>query len=322
MSQVVAHWEDVEPLVIARGPLAGRRRRLGPAAGTALVGLSRYELDAGQRPMPLHVHSDEEEIVFVLSGGGVTTDGEHAWAIGAGDTIVHGADGAPHTFVAGDDGLDVLVFGSGSDTHLTWLPRANVMWAGSRWLPLDGPNPFRAEVDAGPLVLPAPEATRPSHVVALDDVDVVEQRVSDVVADRRPTGRAAGSVRSGLAHCVVAAGARSSFPHCHSTEEELFVVLAGAGTLELHEQDATLRSATPVGPGALVARPAGTGVAHSFVAGPDGLTMLAFSRDAPGDMCFYPRSKKVAARGLGIVFRVDLVSRADGEPPAPATGPS
>jgi len=321
MSEVVAHWEDVEPYTITRAPLAGRRWRLGPPAGTDRTGLSRYAMGPGERPMPLHTHADEEEIVFVLAGSGVTTDGERAWAIGSGDTVVHPAGGAPHAFVAGDEGMDVLVFASGSDTRLTYLPRTDVMWLGPRWLPLDGPNPMRAEAGAGPLVLPPVEAERPPHVVALDAVEVILQAVSDVRCHRRRTGRAAGSSRSGLTHSVIEPGRRSSFPHHHSGEEELYVVLEGSGALELHEQDATLRSSHPVGPGALIARPAGRHVAHSFVGGPDGLTLLAYSRDDASDMCFYPRSQNVALRGLGVTFAIERLARGHGEPePTGAAG--
>jgi uncharacterized cupin superfamily protein len=63
----------------------------------------------------------------------------------------------------------------------------------------------------------------------------------------------------------------------------------------------------PVRAGSLVTRPAGTGVAHGFRAGEGGMTMLMYSDVDPGDMCFYPRSGKVFVRGLGIVFRPELV---------------
>lgn len=320
MSEVVTHWDGVQPHVIEQGPLQGRRWRLGPLAGTDRVGLSRYAMGPGQRPMPLHTHADEEEIVFVLAGDGVTTDGERAWPLTAGDTVVHTAGGTPHTFVAGPGGMEVLVFGSGSDTHLTWLPRANVMWAGPRWLPLDGPHPFRAEVDAGPLVLGAPAPERPPHVAALDDVEPLEREDSDVAVVRRRVGAAAGATRSGLSHLTVAPGRRSSLPHCHSAEEELFVVLDGSGLLELHATDGAPAGAHPVARGSLVARPAGSAVAHSFVAGPDGLTLLAFSRTDAADTLFYPRSQKVMVRGLGVVFRIERTTLDDGEPgPSPTS---
>ncbi len=57
-------------------------------------------------------------------------------------------------------------------------------------------------------------------------------------------------------------------PHCHSAEEEIFVVLEGDGQLLLWEDDGVAEHA--VGPGSVVARPPGTGVAHAFRGGETG----------------------------------------------------
>ena len=51
--------------------------------------------------------------------------------------------------------------------------------------------------------------------------------------------------------------------------------------------------------GHVISRPAGTGVAHVFGAGDDGLELLALQPStSPTDMCFYPRSGKISIRGL------------------------
>ena len=63
-----------------------------------------------------------------------------------------------------------------------------------------------------------------------------------------------------------------------------------------------------------MARPPGTGVSHHFVAGPDGCTMLVYGTRRPNDMCFYPRSNKIAWRGLGVMGRVEHLGYFDGEP--------
>jgi uncharacterized cupin superfamily protein len=65
--------------------------------------------------------------------------------------------------------------------------------------------------------------------------------------------------------------------------------------------------------GHVVARPAGTGVAHAFRAGPRGLTHLAYGQRASGDVCYYPRSNKVFFRGLGVIGRLDALDYWDGE---------
>ena len=49
--------------------------------------------------------------------------------------------------------------------------------------------------------------------------------------------------------------------------------------------------------GHVVSRPAGTGLAHSFRAGPDGLEYLAYGQREPNDIVYYPDSGKVVLCG-------------------------
>ncbi len=49
---MVGHWDDAAAEVIDRGPLQGTRFRLGPVAGCARLGLSRYVVAPGERAMP------------------------------------------------------------------------------------------------------------------------------------------------------------------------------------------------------------------------------------------------------------------------------
>jgi hypothetical protein len=65
---------------------------------------------------------------------------------------------------------------------------------------------------------------RPSNIVNVDDLP--QERWIDL-AD------AAGSIASGLNVVTVAPGKIAAPAHCHSTEEEIFVILEGDGTLEL-----------------------------------------------------------------------------------------
>lgn len=310
---MLIHWDEVDPFVIDRGELRGARRRLGAAAGAPRLGLSRYEIAAGERAMPLHKHSLEEEVFVVLAGAGLSVEDEDAFQIAAGDVLLCPAGGRAHTIVAGKDGIDVLAFGSGDEGGLTWLPRPNVMWASPRWLPLDGPNPFRAEAEAGPLEVPATSPERPPTIARIEEVEPTERAGGDVDRISRDLGRTIGSVRSGLNHIDVRAGGRSNLPHCHSAEDELFVVLGGAGRLELIASDGAAAGEHDVRAGHVVSRPAGTGVAHSFVAGPDGMTLLAYGLRDPRDICFYPRSQKLSVRGLGVMLRVERVDYWDGE---------
>ena len=304
---MVTHWDEVEPVAIEGTQLRGTRWRLGGAAGADRAGLSRYRLAAGERAMPAHVHADEEEIFYVLAGDGLSWQDGRTYAVRTGDCILHRSDAEAHTIVGAGDGLDVLAFGAGSPTGLTWLPRAGAWWNGPHWLPHDGPNPFAAEEAAGPLELGEPEADRPTTIVTLGAVAPRGSRHGDVLAERRRLSDAVGARRSRLQHMVVEPGALSYPPHCHSSEEELFVVLDGSGSLLLGDDEHSVRA------GSVVARPPGTGVAHAFRAGDEPLTLLAYSDRDPNDICFYPRSGKVSLRGIKAIFRVQRVDYWDGE---------
>jgi uncharacterized cupin superfamily protein len=304
---ISVHWDEVKPIAIDDGDLRGTRWRLGAAAGAWRTGLSRYRLGPGERAMPVHVHGDEEELFYVLAGEGLSWQDGRTYAVHAGDCILHLPGAEAHTIAGAGEGLDVLAYGSGSDTGVTWLPRAGAMWLDPRWLPFDGPDPFAAEVAAGPLELPAPEPGRPPTIVALADGELTEKHRADVAHVRRDLGDALGSVRIGAGHLVVDPGKLVNPPHCHSAEEEIFVVLDGGGELLLGDDE------HPVRPGSVVARPPGTGVSHTFRAGHDGMALLAFGMRDPNDIAYYPRSGKVSLRGIKAMFHVERVGYWDGE---------
>jgi uncharacterized cupin superfamily protein len=302
---MVSHWDDVPWETHEHGELRFERQRLSAPRGSAGATLSRYRIAPGQRSMPQHVHVDEEELFFVLAGAGLSWQGDALHEIGAGDLLVHLADGEAHTLLtAQDEPLDVLAYASGSPTQLTLLPRAGVAWVGSRWIPQDAPHPFVAEPPAGELPAVAP---RPSTIVALDDVEPTLQDRGPVHRTRRDLATAAGSRLSGLQHVTVAPGRRSSVRHCHSHDDELFVVLAGDGALLLGDERHEVR------PGSIVARPAATGVAHSFKAGARGLVLLAYGTRQPADMCWYPDSQKISFRGVRVIGRLQPLDYWDGE---------
>jgi uncharacterized cupin superfamily protein len=293
MAPAVINRRDIDPREVSEGDIRFVRRRLGAAAGARRIGASLYEVPAGARQMPVHVHGDEEEIFYVLGGGGLSWERNGACVVGAGDVIVQRPNGKPHTFLAGDDGLELLAFASGSDTGITFLPRARVMWCGPRWVPLDAPHPFRAEGQAGPLERPEP-GDRPANVVSPQDVAPAPFPGVTV----HQLGAAAGSVQAGLNRVVLPPGSSGAPPHCHALEEELFYVLDGSGTLALGGDE------HPVTGGDVVARPPSTGVAHSLVAGEDGLSYLAYGTREPGDSVYYPDAGTVRLRGLGVTLDV------------------
>jgi uncharacterized cupin superfamily protein len=119
----------------------------------------------------------------------------------------------------------------------------------------------------------------------------------------RRLGQAAGASATGLNHVVLPAEGEGAPVHCHSQEEEIFVVLGGTGVLELWGRGAERPTEQRLRRGDVVSRPPGTGVAHTLKPGPEGLTYLAYGTREPADMCFYPQSGRVSLRGLGIALR-------------------
>ena len=128
----------------------------------------------------------------------------------------------------------MLVFGERHYAANTLLPNAGVSWLGPTWVlaGAEEDHPWAREAAAGPPQV-AGVSPRPKRIVNVADVDVVSRERGEVSSEWRDLGRAAGSERTGIKHVTVAPGHLSMPPHCHSAEEEIFVVLEGSGTLEL-----------------------------------------------------------------------------------------
>ena len=291
----VAHWDDVEPYRRETGHLAGDWYDLGRAAGCVSVGLKRIRVDPGKWSTPAHAEGAEEEIFFVLGGSGLSWQDGEAFEVGKGDVLVHLPEKHAHTLRAGAEGLDVLAYGQRKTQGNTVLPRAEVAWMHPSWVDVGGPHPWEREAAIG-----EPEvgevSPRPGRIANIDqgirwelDTGAVDLNLGDVV----------GSVETGLSHMTIPPGAEGYPPHCHGAEEELFVVLEGSGTITLGEESAEVRR------GSVVSRPAGTRVAHSFLAGVDGLVYLAYGTREPNDVVYYPRTDEIRFRGVGVTLPAD-----------------
>ncbi|MFZ1155364.1 MAG: cupin domain-containing protein [Solirubrobacteraceae bacterium] len=293
----IANVHESRSRELAIGHIKGVWRDLGRAAGSRTVGLQRIDIAAGCFSTPAHDHGADEEIFFVLNGEGLLWQDGETFEVQADDCIVHRPKRGPHTLRGGSDGLDVLVFGQRRDASLTALPRAGIAWSFPRWIELgESDHPFAREAAAGAPECPQPTPERPRNLVALADVPAIFD------GRARQAGKAAGALATGLNHVKLAAGGQGAPAHCHSQEEELFVVLDGSGVLELWA-DGQSPEEHDLRAGDVVSRPAGTGVAHALRAGPGGLTYLAYGTREPNDMCFYPQSGRVSLRGLGIALR-------------------
>jgi uncharacterized cupin superfamily protein len=301
----LAHWDEVEAVRREEGHLAGAWRDLGSATGTRMVGLQRIEIDPGKWATPAHAELVEEEIFYVLGGSGLAwMDGE-AYEIAAGDCMVYNAAEEAHTHQAGPEGLDVLAFGMRAYHAGTLLPRAGMVRLDPAWVEASGDarHPWEREAAAG-----EPEvgeiSPRPGNIVHFSEATRLDVRASI----DRDLGRSAGSERTGLCHVEVAAGKQGAPHHCHSAEEEIFVILEGGGTLRLGDEQAPIRA------GHVLGRPPGTRVAHSFRAGEKGMTYLAYGTREVNDIAYYPDSDKVNFRGIGLITRLERLDYWDGEP--------
>jgi len=304
---VISHWDDVRTWRGERGHIAGTWSSLTGRASQS-VGVTRIQVDPGKWATPLHLEGADEEIFYVLSGTGVSVqwDGEDtsAYEVRASDCLVHLPLANAHTLQAGPDGLDVLAFGQRSLAGgVTLIPRAGVSWLGWSWAAVgaEDDHAWTREAAVGPPEV-AELLPRPSNIVNVSDLEPTERDGATVARRVRYPGREAGSVRTGIRHAEVFPGRLNAPPHCHSAEEEIFVVLDGDGDLLLWEEGGV--SEHPVRAGSVVARPPGSGVAHAFRGGKKGMTLLMYGTRDPNDVCFYPRSGKVYFTGLGVVARL------------------
>jgi uncharacterized cupin superfamily protein len=307
---VIAHWDEVDVRNVDRPPMSSKLQFLGDAAGARGIGVNRIRIEPGMLSTPPHSHGRSEEIFHVLSGSGLLWQDADVCEVRPGDTIVHLADREEHTLRAGPDGLEVLIFGTRHPVEYGWLPRSRALRFGYVWAEGRDDNPWEIEAQVGELEFAEP-GERPANVVAFDDI------LLDEDGDKELAG-SAGSERSGLNWIRREAGRRGSVPHCHSLESEAFVVLDGGGTLELWPtprlaQNGVQRESHELRRGHVVARPGGTRIAHSIVAGENGITYLVYGTREPNDICYYPRSNKISFRGVGLIARLEHLDYWDGE---------
>jgi len=312
----LAHWDEVEHQRRAKGEMDATWQRLGEAAGTKGVGLNRVRVAPGKLPTPPHSHGASEEIYYVLSGSGLAWQDEQVHEVRPRDCIIHRADELEHTFVAGPDGLEYLVFGTRFPTEIGWLPRSGAVRFGWPWVEGRSDDPWDREAEAPPLAYGEP-AARPPNILNVDEVELEHWRGR---VHSAPLATRERSDQAGFHWEQLDPGARGSVPHCHSEEEEIFVILEGGGTLHLWPSPSyaagtgTQREQFPIRAGHVIARPPATRVSHWFRAGEAGLTMLIYGTRKPNDMCWYPRSNKIAWRGLGVIGRIEVLDYFDGEP--------
>ncbi|MGZ8696232.1 MAG: cupin domain-containing protein [Gaiellaceae bacterium] len=251
---------------------------IGHAAGALNVSLHRLEL----APEETADQSDApvEEIVYVLEGSGTWEHALGTSEVRPGDCGVRLAEDEGHLLRAGKDGLTVFAFVS---------PIARKLFSGAR-----------------------------SHAPCIVNVDGVEADYEGEAGKWVVVARKAGAVRGGLNWGRLEPGRTGAPPHCHSADEEVFVILEGGGTLELWPSpvraEDTEREEHELRAGDVVWRPPSTGIAHFLRGGDEGMTFLAYGTREPNDVCYYPRSNKIYWRGVGLITRLEPLGYHDEEP--------
>jgi uncharacterized cupin superfamily protein len=308
----LTHFDDAPSREYDIGHIRGRWTGLGEAAGCVGIGVRRIELPAGGWSTPAHEHGREEEIFYVLAGRGISWQGGKTADIGAGDCVAYLPNRGAHT-VHATEPLDLLAFGPREYDEAVGFPRLGMSLLGKRAVVsepggIDGkPFQFVRESELGPPELTDEPGERPPTIVNVDDVEGFMWGHGSCESFRRNLGDAIGSRATGIKHIFASPSKLAAPLHCHSLEEEFFVILDGEGVLLLGDEE------HPVHAGHVIARPPGTGVAHTFRAGEKGLEFLAYGTRHPADMCYYPRSNKIAFRGLGVIGRLERLNYWDGE---------
>ena len=121
-------------------PRRGRQlRRLGRAAGAVKSGLNHIVAEPGHAAAgPLHVHSLEEEFLYVLDGSGTLTLGAEEYPLTVGDAVARPPGSAvPHAVLAGPDGLTLLLYGTRRPGDAVYFPERGQIRLGGLGVWLD-----------------------------------------------------------------------------------------------------------------------------------------------------------------------------------------
>jgi uncharacterized cupin superfamily protein len=126
--------------------------------------------------------------------------------------------------------------------------------------------------------------------IHIDDVPSHRWDFGEVAATRRRLGVASGAKRLGIALIEIDPGGRSTPPHSHADEDEVFLVLAGDGLSYQTSGSEDVRTYA-IGVDDLLWHPA-NGDAHTLIAGDDGLTVLVVAEGSRTNITYLPRTKQ------------------------------
>jgi uncharacterized cupin superfamily protein len=126
--------------------------------------------------------------------------------------------------------------------------------------------------------------------IHIDDVPEQRWQVGELDARRRRLGAAANAARLGVAIIDIAPGGRSTPPHSHTDEDEVFLVLEGSGISWQSSGSKDVR-AYEIAQDDVLLHPA-QGDAHTLIAGADGITVLVVAEGSRTHLTWLPRAKQ------------------------------
>ncbi len=165
-----------------------------------------------------------------------------------------------------------------------------------------------------PLPTPDPTTLRQRLVRNLDEVVLTRQYRPPLydtrcgsLTDPAPAGSPARKLGAGFD--ILAPGQRGCPYHLHHAQEEMFIILAGQGSLRVAGQLLPLRA------GDVVTIPPGPAYPHQIINTSDApLHYISISTQERPEVCEYPDSGKLNVTGLGVHRHANAVDYWAGEP--------
>ena len=99
---------------------------LGDVVGSVETGLSHMSVPSGAEGYPPHCHGAEEEFFVVLEGSGTVALGDESAEVRRGSVVSRPAGTrVVHSFLAGEDGLVYLAYGTREPNDVVYYPRTD-----------------------------------------------------------------------------------------------------------------------------------------------------------------------------------------------------
>lgn len=209
----LAHADDAPAETTDLGTIAATEQWLSGAVGSRRLGVSRIAVPAGKASTPLH--AEDEEVFYVLSGGGWSVQEDGCFAIAAGDVVLYRAWEPAHTVVAGDEGIAYVAMGTtDGPAGATRFPRLGKVGLHGQLLEGETTHQWELEARLPRIEVADPPDPRPDTIRAVGEAP---SRDFGAGAVGRFLTHGLGATGLALNLAELAPGADGAPLHCHST---------------------------------------------------------------------------------------------------------